>query len=226
MSLVKLIAATKGIHQELDGCGGEEVVSYVARVSNPKNQNNFETAPKLLSYLIKHKHWSPFEHSFMTLEIETSRGIAAQILRHRSFVFQEYSQRYAESDSYIEYQARRQDLKNRQNSIDNMDKFDKLWFKDAQSLIWSFSEGLYKDALQRGIAKEQARFLLPLNTKTRMYMTGSIRSWITYFIVRLDKSTQLEHRQIALNCFNIFKNEYPVITEALKLSHPEIFNEV
>ena len=221
--IVKLIAVTKGANKELDGINGEEVVSFVARVSNPSNQGNFKTAPKLLSYLIKHKHWSPFEHSFMTLEIETSRGIAAQILRHRSFVFQEYSQRYSESDSYVEYDARRQDLKNRQNSIDNMDSFDKLWFKDAQSLIWSFSEGLYKEALQRGVAKEQARFLLPLNTKTRMYMTGSIRSWITYFLVRLDKSTQLEHRSIARQCLTIFEEQFPNITEALKGIHPEIF---
>jgi len=223
MDFVKLIATTKGQNEELSECNGEEIVSYVARVSSPKNQSNFKTAPKLIAYLIKHKHWSPFEHSFMTLEIETSRGIAAQILRHRSFVFQEYSQRYSESDSYVEYEARRQDLKNRQNSIDDMESFDKLWFKDAQSLIWSFSEGLYKEALQRGIAKEQARFLLPLNTKTRMYMTGSIRSWITYFLVRLDKSTQLEHRNIARRCLTIFEEQFPNITEALKDIHPEIF---
>lgn len=225
MSLVKLIAATKGVHQDLDGVGGEEIVSYVARVSNPSNQGNFETAPRLLSYLIKNKHWSPFEHAFMTLEINTSRGIAAQILRHRSFVFQEYSQRYAESDSFIKYKARRQDLKNRQNSIDDMSEDDLNWFNNIQDDLWALAERSYKEALNRGIAKEQARFLLPLNTKTRMYMTGSIRSWITYFLVRLDKTTQLEHRKIAEECLNIFSQQYPDITEALKLSHPEIFKE-
>lgn len=226
MNSVKLISVTKGVHQELDGVGGEEIVSYVARVSNPSNQNNFKTAPKLLSYLIKNKHWSPFEHAFMTLEINTSRGIAAQILRHRSFVFQEYSQRYAESDSFIKYMARRQDLKNRQNSIDDMSDDDLWWFSNVQDDIWTLAEKSYKEALKRGIAKEQARFLLPLNTKTRIYMTGSIRSWITYFMVRLDKTTQLEHQEIAKECFKIFAKQYPDITEALRLAHPETFNEI
>lgn len=225
-SLVKLISVSKGIDDALENAGGEEVISYVARVSNPNNQSNFETAPKLLAYLIKHKHWSPFEHAFMTLEINTSRGIAAQILRHRSFVFQEFSQRYAETDSFVKYKARRQDLKNRQNSIDDMSQDDLCWFSNAQDDIWSYSERMYKEALKRGVAKEQARFLLPLNTKTRMYMTGSVRSWITYFMVRLDKTTQLEHREIALECFKVFSTQYPKITEALRISHPELFNEV
>jgi thymidylate synthase (FAD) len=224
--LVRLISVSKGIDDAFENAGGEEIISYVARVSNPSNQANFETAPKLLGYLIKHKHWSPFEHAFMTLEINTSRGIAAQILRHRSFVFQEFSQRYAETDSFIKYKARRQDLKNRQNSIDDMSQDDLCWFSNTQDDIWSYSERLYKEALKRGVAKEQARFLLPLNTKTTMYMTGSVRSWITYFMVRLDKTTQLEHREIALDCFKIFSTQYPKITEALKISHPELFNEV
>lgn len=224
--LVRLISVSKGIDDAFENAGGEEIISYVARVSNPSNQANFETAPKLLGYLIKHKHWSPFEHVFMTLEINTSRGIAAQILRHRSFVFQEFSQRYAETDSFIKYKARRQDLKNRQNSIDDMSQDDLCWFSNTQDDIWSYSERLYKEALKRGVAKEQARFLLPLNTKTTMYMTGSVRSWITYFMVRLDKTTQLEHREIALDCFKIFSTQYPKITEALKISHPELFNEV
>lgn len=224
--LVKLISVSKGIDDAFENADGEEIISYVARVSNPNNQANFETAPKLLGYLIKHKHWSPFEHAFMTLEINTSRGIAAQILRHRSFVFQEFSQRYAETDSFIKYKARRQDLKNRQNSIDDMSQDDLCWFSNIQDDIWSYSERLYKEALKRGVAKEQARFLLPLNTKTTMYMTGSVRSWITYFMVRLDKTTQLEHREIALECFKIFSTQYPKIKEALKISHPELFNEV
>lgn len=221
----RLIASTKGIEELFNKGNGEEVVSYVARVSNPNNQTNFETAPKLLSYLIKNKHWSPFEHSYLTIEIETSRGIAAQILRHRSFVFQEFSQRYSKTEEYVQYEARRQDLKNRQNSIDDMSEEDKTWFKNIQIELWDVAERAYNDALKKGIAKEQARFLLPLNTKTKLYMTGSIRSWITYFMVRMDKTTQLEHRQIAKDCFNIFKSEYPVITEALCLTHPEIFNE-
>ena len=226
MTIVKLISVSKGIDDVFENADGEEVISYVARVSNPNNQSNFETAPKLLAYLIKHNHWSPFEHAFMTLEINTSRAIAAQILRHRSFVFQEFSQRYAETDSFVKYKARRQDLKNRQNSIDDMSQDDLCWFSNTQDDIWSYCERLYKEALKRGVAKEQARFLLPLNTKTTMYMTGSVRSCITYFMVRLDKTTQLEHREIALECFKIFSTQYPKITEALKLSHPETFSEI
>jgi thymidylate synthase (FAD) len=157
------------------------------------------------------------------VEIKTSRAIAAQILRHRSFTFQEFSQRYAQAFDYVPYEARRQDSKNRQNSIDDMDDTTKNWFKHAQEETWERQQKLYDDALQRGIAKEQARFLLPLNTATTIYMTGSVRSWMTYFLVRMEKSTQLEHRQIASDCYGVFKAKLPDIAEALEGQYPEIF---
>jgi thymidylate synthase (FAD) len=209
---VKLVAATLGL---AEAKSGQDLISFIARVSNPKGQLNFETAPKLLAYLIKHKHWSPFEHVYMTVEITTSRGIAAQILRHRSFCFQEASQRYSEATSYEEYLARRQDLKNRQNSIDDMDPADAKWFLDAQESVWSQSYQLYKEALEKGIAKEQARFLLPLNTKTVLFMTGSLRSWIHYIELRTEAGTQKEHREIAEQIKIIFCMQYPDVARAL-----------
>ena len=192
----------------------EETLMYCARVSNPKNQDNDN--PKLLSYCIKNKHWSIFEQASMTVEIKTSRAISAQILRHRSFCFQEFSQRYAEVLGFETYPARRQDQKNRQNSVDDMDEKDKKWFEDAQKCVQSYSEVAYKEALDRGIAKEQARFLLPMSTSTTLYMTGNIRNWIHYLELRTDKSTQLEHRQIAKGVKTIFVNELPIIAEALE----------
>lgn len=214
MSDVKLVAVTKGVN-ELNDLGSEEIVSFIARVSNPSNQSNFESAPKLLAYLIKHSHWSPFEHAFMTLEITTSRGIAAQILRHRSFVFQEFSQRYSKSDSYISYPARRQDIKNRQNSVDDMSEDDRIWFSNMQADVWEMAKRLYDEALKRGVAKEQARFLLPLNTKTTIYMTGNLRSWIHYINLRTENGTQLEHSQIAQLAKDIFCEQFPSIAKAL-----------
>lgn len=211
---VKLVASTQGA-DELVGRNAQELISYVTRVSNPNNQMNFDTAAKLLKYCIQHKHWSPFEHASMTLEITTSRGIAAQILRHRSFTYQELSQRYQKVSSVEIYPARRQDLKNKQNSIDDMTAEDKDWFTIAQHQVWDLSNMLYQDALRRGIAKEQARFLLPLNTQTTMYMTGSIRSWVHYIELRTHKDTQLEHRLIAEKCKQIFKEQLPDIAEAL-----------
>jgi thymidylate synthase (FAD) len=194
----------------------EGLIVYTARVSNPSNQMNMETAPKLISYLIKHKHWSPFEMASMTVEIETSRAIAAQILRHRSFAFQEFSQRYAQASLGTElYSARRQDAKNRQNSIDDMSDEDQEWFRRAQEEVAISCDKLYSMALEKGIAKEQARFLLPLGTTTRMYMTGSVRSWIHYLQVRTDPSTQKEHRDIAMGIYDIFSNQFPSITRAL-----------
>lgn len=193
----------------------EDVISYVARVSNPSNQNNEATAPKLLQYLIRHKHWSPFEHAFMTVEISTSRAIAAQILRHRSFVFQEFSQRYAEVSGYEYYEARRQDLKNRQNSIDDLSEEVKNWFTDAQNQISILSDSLYKTALKEGVSKEQARFLLPLSTKTTMYMTGNVRSWIHYLELRAGPETQLEHRHIANGIKVMFVESFPNTSKAL-----------
>lgn len=211
---VKLVAITKGVN-ELDGLMSEDIVSFVARVSNPSNQMSTETAPKLLKYLAKNKHWSPFEHVHMTLEIVTSRAIAAQILRHRSFVFQEFSQRYAQATKFIYYDARSQDLKNRQNSIDNMSQEDKDWFTDAQTLIMLKSSSLYEEALRRGVAKEQARFLLPLSTETKLYMTGNARSWLHYIELRSANGTQKEHMDIALAAKEIFKQEYPATSEAM-----------
>lgn len=177
-SKVKLVSYTQGVGELFDK-GPEELITYTARVSNPSNQMNMETSPKLLAYLIKHKHWSPFEMSSMTLEITTSRAIAAQILRHRSFSFQEFSQRYSEVTNQIIYPARRQDSKNKQNSIDDLTQEDKKWFVEAQNQVLELSGKLYKEALNKNIAKECSRFLLPLNTETTLYMCGSLRSWIT-----------------------------------------------
>lgn len=209
---VKLISVTKSV----GGITAEEIIVYTARVSSPKNQENMETAPKLLKYLIKHKHWSPFELVDLTLEIVTSRAIAQQILRHRSFSFQEFSQRYAEVQNYVSYDARRQDDKNRQNSIDDLPEGTKKWFKDMQDDNWKMSMVLYKKALEFGIAKECARFFLPLNTETRLYMKGSVRSWIHYLETRTSESTQKEHRDIALEIKKIFDVSFPSIAEALK----------
>ncbi len=211
---VKLIAITKPVSDDTKEMTAEELTAYVARVSNPSNQMNSETAPKLLAYCIKNQHWSVFEHVHMTLEIKTSRAIAAQILRHRSFVFQEFSQRYAEAMDNEFYPARSQDIKNRQNSVDNMSEEDKTWFKDAQEANWNNSMALYKEALKLGIAKEQARFLLPLSTQTTLYMTGNIRSWIHYIDLRTTAGTQKEHKDIAEAAKDIFSEELPSIAKA------------
>ena len=211
---VKLIALTKPVAEELKDFSAEELTSYVARVSNPSNQMSTETAPKLLKYCIKHNHWSVFEHINMTVEITTSRGIAAQILRHRSFVFQEFSQRYSVVTDFETYPARRQDNKNRQNSVDDMDEETKEWFAMAQQLSQADGMAMYEDALRRGIAKEQARFLLPLSTQTTLYMTGNIRNWIHYIDLRTTNGTQIEHADIAKEIKTIFVKEFPAIAEA------------
>lgn len=211
---VQLISTTCGsaLYPSMDA---EELIAYTARVSNPANQMNMETAPKLISYLIKNKHWSPFEMAHMTVEITTSRAIAAQILRHRSFSFQEFSQRYAEVTDFETYPARRQDNKNRQNSIDDMSDDDKSWFENAQFRIQADSKDLYQEALRRGIAKEQARFLLPLSTQTKLYMCGSVRSWIHYLELRCAHGTQKEHKDIADGVKTIFIQQFPDIAKAL-----------
>lgn len=213
--MVKLVAITKGVG-DLDGMMAEEIISFIARVSNPANQMNTETAPKLLKYLSKNKHWSPFEHISFTLEIETSRAIAAQILRHRSFVFQEFSQRYATATEFCRYDARRQDLKNRQNSIADMSEEDMDWFDEAQNKVINESNALYQEALSRGIAKEQARFLLPLSTKTRLYMTGNVRSWLHYIELRSANGTQKEHMDIAQAAKEVFLKEFPSTAAAME----------
>lgn len=198
----------------------EEIIQYCARVSNPKNQNSNDS--RLLSYCIKHGHFSVFEMANMTVEINTTRDISAQIIRHRSFSFQEFSQRYAESYG-IEYaEPRRQDVKNRQNSIDDFDEDTKKKFAELQRKVFTTAEYAYNNALKLGIAKECARKLLPMNTKTRVYMNGTIRSWITYLSLRMHESTQLEHREIARQVYDIFKAELPVIADALK-DYNEVF---
>jgi thymidylate synthase (FAD) len=211
---VKLVAITEGA-ADLIGKSAQDLISYVARVSNPTNQKHFQTAPKLIKYLIVNKHWSPFEHATFTVEITTSRAIAAQILRHRSFVFQEFSQRYAAAFNCITHEARRQDDKNRQNSIDDMSQEDKDWFDAKQKELWDTSKATYDEALKRGIAKEQARFLLPLSTATTIYMTGSVRSWIHYCELRCGNGTQKEHKDIAIMCRAILAERFPDIAEAL-----------
>ena len=210
---VRLISITESHVEEMDSPEG--LITYIARVSNPSNQANELTASKLIKYLIKNKHWSPFELVHMTVEIKTSRAIAQQILRHRSFSFQEFSQRYAKATEFVQYKARRQDLKNRQNSIDDMDERTLDWFDDAQYTVRSICNNLYEDAIGRGIAKEQARFLLPLSTATTLYMSGSIRSWIHYIQLRTEAGTQLEHRNIANQIEEILAINFPTIAEAL-----------
>lgn len=218
---VKLISITKSIivdpnSQSLDPhLDAEGLISYTARVSNPANQINTETSPKLIAYLIKNKHWSPFEMAHMTVEIKTSRAIAQQILRHRSFSFQEFSQRYAEATEFVRYPARRQDSKNRQNSIDDMPESTKTWFDEVQKRNEQDAFAYYKQALDAGIAKEQARFLLPLSTQTTIYMCGSVRSWIHYLELRCGNGTQKEHKDIADSIKSVFSQQFPDIARAL-----------
>lgn len=211
---VKLIALTKPVDINISNISSEDLTAYIARVSNPSNQLNTETSARLLKYCIKNAHWSVFEHVSFTVEIKTSRAIAAQILRHRSFVFQEFSQRYSEVTNTIIVEARSQDPKNRQNSVDNMSQEDKDWFIDAQKETTESSFNYYSEALKRGIAKEQARFLLPLSTETTLYMTGNLRSWITYIDLRTSNGTQKEHSEIAESIKIIFIEQFPNIAEA------------
>ena len=199
----------------------EEMIVKMARVSAPKNQDNMETAPQLLRYLIKHKHWSPFEMANMCVEIHTNRAISPQILRHRSFSFQEFSQRYAntkELGSATIPHLRRQDNKNRQNSTDDLVETlgaEKLaGFYRRTSQLFEDAEHLYGEMVSAGVAKECARGVLPLNTPTSLYMNGTLRSWIHYLQLRCDPGTQLEHREIALAIRQIFRQQFPVIGEA------------
>ena len=197
----------------------EQTMAYIARVSNPSNQDN-ENYAGLLRYCIKHNHWSVFEQSTMTLEIETTRAIAAQILRHRSFTFQEFSQRYADSSllsSTIPLpELRRQDEKNRQNSIDDLDPFEVQLLEKQMITLFDSSMALYQQMLKRGVAKECARNVLPLCTPTRIYMTGSCRSWIHYINLRSAHGTQKEHMQVAEACKKVFIEQFPTVSEALE----------
>ncbi len=196
----------------------EQTMAYIARVSNPSNQDN-EKYAKLLGYCIKHNHWSVFEQSSMTLQIETTRAIAAQILRHRSFTFQEFSQRYASSSLLSESiplpELRRQDTKNRQNSIDDLDPFVNQSMQIQMQTLFDSSIALYQQMIDRGVAKECARNVLPLCTPTKLYMTGSCRSWIHYISLRSANGTQKEHRQVAESCREVFIEQFPTVSEAL-----------
>ena len=205
---VKLIQATPNPEQNM---------AYIARVSNPKNQDN-ESFEGLLKYCIHHQHWSVFEQAYMTLEINTNRGIAAQILRHRSFTFQEFSQRYADSTELGKIplpELRRQDVKNRQNSIDDLPADVSENFRKRIKLQFDHAVDLYEDMLEAGVAKECARFVLPLATPTRIYMTGSCRSWIHYINLRSSNGTQKEHMEIAEDCKKVFAEQYPTVAKAL-----------
>jgi len=207
---VKLISVTPD---------AEKHMAYCARVSNPANQDN-EKFSGLLKYCIKHQHWSIFEQAYMTVEIETTRAIAAQILRHRSFTFQEFSQRYADSSllgSKIPLpELRRQDTKNRQNSIDDLDAFDVQNMEIQMTTLFDSAMALYQQMLERGVAKECARNVLPLCTPTKIYMTGSVRSWAHYIDLRSAHGTQKEHMIVAEGVRDVFKEQFPAVSEALE----------
>ena len=197
----------------------EQTMAYVARVSNPANQDNDNYAG-LLRYCIKHNHWSVFEQSFMTLEIETTRAIAAQVLRHRSFTFQEFSQRYADSSLLAKAiplpELRRQDTKNRQNSIDDLDPLIIDRLEKQMNTLFDSSMALYQQMLEAGVAKECARNVLPLCTPTSIYMSGSCRSWIHYINLQSANGTQKEHKQVAEACKKVFIEQFPTVAEALE----------
>ena len=196
----------------------EKTMAFIARVSNPSNQDN-DNYSGLLKYCIKHNHWSVFEQSTMTLQIDTTRAIAAQILRHRSFTFQEFSQRYAESNELGNIQLpdlRKQDKKNRQNSTDDLDPFVRQKLEAQMITLFSSSQSLYNQMIQEGVAKECARMVLPLCTPTKIYMTGSCRSWIHYINLRSAHGTQKEHMEIAEACRKVFTEQFPSVSEALE----------
>ncbi len=217
MSKVTLVGITKPVGANMHTA--EDLVAYTARVSNPQNQNNQTTAPKLLKYLVNNQHWSPFEMVHVVMEIETTRDIARQILRHRSFSFQEFSQRYAsvEDLGWTLKEARLQDTKNRQNSLEtDNEELHKIWNAYQHDLLRAVEQA-YSWALKSGIAKEQARAVLPEGlTNSRMYMAGSLRSWIHYCQLRCDVATQKEHREVAEQALQILQQEFPSITELIE----------
>lgn len=224
MNTARIIALTKPTisHPNMRALlSVDEFIAYVARVSNPSNQNNTLTAPKLLRYLAKHKHWSPFEMVHVVMEINTTRDIGRQILRHRSFSFQEFSQRYADPTKdmgFVAREARLQDTKNRQNSIETEDeKLQREW-ETHQEFITESAKKVYYWAIDNGVAKEQARAILPEGLiMSRMYMAGSLRSWIHYCEVRCDPSTQKEHREIAMQAWNEITKQFPSLQDALDI---------
>lgn len=209
----------------------EELVSYCARVSNPKNQTNHSTSPKLLSYLIKEHHWSPFEMVNLVMEVKTTRDIARQFLRHRSFSFQEFSQRYAQASTFVIREARLQDTKNRQNSIVTEDEALREWFEEEQKMLLSNIQNVYNQALEKGIAKEQARAVLPEGlTESTLYANGTLRSWMHFCALRMANGTQLEHSDIALKAWNIVLEQFPtlnneIVMEALRIYANENLNK-
>ena len=195
---------------------GEELVAYMARVSNSDNQDNKDTAPKLLKYLMKHKHWSPFEMVNICMEINTTRDIARQILRHRSFSFQEFSQRYAEVVDWSAGEVRMQDDKNRQNSLPTQDRELQRWWEEQQVATWKLATNAYKAAIGMCVAKEVSRLVFPdVLTMSRMFMNGSVRSWLHYIDIRCDESTQKEHREIAEQCKVVLSSLYPSLFEGV-----------
>ena len=209
MNSVKLITVTPN---------AEETMGYIARVSNPKNQEN-PNVSGLLGYCIKHQHWSVFEQAHMSLEVETTRAIAAQVLRHRSFTFQEFSQRYANTNllgAIPVPDLRRQDLKNRQNSIDDIPEKQTSFLQKEIAAYFAEGIDLYNELIREGVAKECARMVLPLATPTKIYMTGSVRSWIHYIELRSAHGTQKEHMDIANACKTIFTEQFPTVSEALQ----------
>ena len=220
MNTAEIIAVTRPVNK-LDIMSVDEFIAYVARVSNPSNQNNTLTAPKLLKYLAKHKHWSPFEMVHICMEINTTRDIARQVLRHRSFSFQEFSQRYADPTQdmgFVTREARLQDTKNRQNSIETTDEELQRDWQIVQSIVTEKAEYAYQWAIENGIAKEQARAVLPEGLiLSRMYMAGSLRSWVHYCQVRMDPSTQKEHREIAQMVWDEIIKQFPSLRDALEI---------
>ncbi len=216
---VKLISYSKPARGMYDEglTDAQELIAFCARVSNPSNQFNMDTADKLIRYLIKHKHWSPLEMVSACLEITTTRDIARQILRHRSFSFQEFSQRYADPTKDLDFvlrEARLQDEKNRQNSIDTNDAALKVWWDAKQKFIIDTVRQTYAEAIEKGIAKEQARAILPEgNTVSRLYMNGTLRSWIHFIDLRSGNGTQKEHMEVARECANVIAEAFPMSTE-------------
>lgn len=220
---VKLISSSKpsrGMYDE-GLVDVQELIAFCARVSNPSNQFNMDTSEKLIRYLIKHKHWSPLEMVSACLEIETTRDIARQILRHRSFSFQEFSQRYADPTKDLDFvirEARLQDTKNRQNSIETNDVELQAWWDAKQKFIIETVKQTYAEAIAKGIAKEQARAILPEgNTVSRLYMNGTLRSWIHYIELRAENGTQLEHREIARACAKVISEIFPMASEFVQI---------
>jgi len=214
---VKLISLTKPVDDLLME-NSEDLVAFIARVSNPENQMNHETAPRLLNYLTDHKHWSPFEMVDFTVEIKTSRAIAAQILRHRSFCFQEFSQRYSAATEIEPIQLRKKAVKNRQSSAEVIDE---PVINNVVKLAIDYAIQTYNKLITEGVAKEQARMVLPLATQSTLYMKGSLRSWIHYIVLRTKEDTQKEHRLIAESIKNIFNEQFPTVAEALAESSLE-----